>query len=148
MNHIYGWTNNNLLLLFCVIFLLTLPSHGISASKDENNIDISNTHRNGPEYVSRKLNHMFQTRKSRIRRQLQSALQLQLASALQQNPGLAHQLQQNPELLANLRKKLADVYSQHHLLQQQQQQQQQQQERFKNFVATYSFHFMHLHRIL
>lgn len=123
MNHIHGWTNNNLLVLVGVLSLLTLPTHVINAaSRNENNVDINNTHRNS-EYASRrKLNDMLQNQKTRVRRQLQTALQLQLATALQQNPGLAQQLQQNPQLLANLRKKLADVYSQHHLQQQQQQQ--------------------------
>ena len=121
------WTKSSLLLvlLFCVTIPLfvVLPAN---ASKTNNAnkqvVDINddrNNHNN--DYASRKFNDLLQNQKRRVRRQLQTALQLQLAAALAQNPGLAQQLQKNPELLSNLRKKLSDVYNLH-------QQQQRQQE--------------------
>ena len=110
--------SSNIVNLCCVLSFLSLPTNIISASNIANHID-TNTHKN-TEYASQKLNHLLDNQKRRVRRQLQTALQLQLTQALQQNPQLLSQLQQNPELLANLRKKLTDVYSQHHTLHQQQ----------------------------
>ena len=123
MNPTHGWSNS-VVLLCCVLSFLTLPtnvinssSHSIEKTQNEN----INNHKNS-EYASQKLNDLLRNKKLRVRRQLQSTLQLQLAQALQQNPGIAQQLQQNPQLLANLRKKLAEVYSQHHTGQHPQQQ--------------------------
>ena len=121
MNQTHGWSNS-MALLCCVLSFLTLPTNVINSSspgiEKTQNVDINN-HKNS-EYASQKLNHLLDNQKRRVRRQLQTALQLQLTQALQQNPQLLSQLQQNPELLANLRKKLTDVYSQHHTLHQQQ----------------------------
>ena len=123
MNQTHGWSNS-VVLLSCVLSFLTLPTNVINSSspgiEKTQNEDINN-HKNS-EYASQKLNDLLRNRKLRVRRQLQSSLQLQLAQALQQNPGIAQQLQQNPQLLANLRKKLAEVYSQHHTGQHSQQQ--------------------------
>ena len=110
--------SNNIVNLCCILSFFTLPTNIINASKIANHIDIA-THKN-TEYASQQLNYPLDNQKQRVRRQLQTALQLQLARALQQNPGLLSQLQQNPEVLENLRKKLADVYSQHHTQHQQQ----------------------------
>ena len=114
MNQTHGWSNS-VVQWCCVLSFLTLPtnvinssSHSIEKTQNEN-ID---SHKNS-EYASQKLNDLLRDKKRRVRRQIQTALQLQLAQALQQNPGIAQQLTQNPQLLANLRKKLADVYSQH-----------------------------------
>ena len=120
----HGWSNS-VVLLSCVLSFLTLPTNVINSSSHNSiektqNEDINN-HKNS-EYASQKINDLLRNKKLRVRRQLQSTLQLQLAQALQQNPGIAQQLQQNPQLLANLRKKLAEVYSQHHTGQHPQQQ--------------------------
>ena len=107
-------------LLCCVLSFLTLPTNVINSSPSNENSQLNiNNHKNS-EYASQKLNDLLRDKKRRVRRQLQTALQLQLAQALQQNPGIAQQLTQNPELLANLRKKLADVYTQHQTNHQQQ----------------------------
>lgn len=104
--------------LCCVLFFLTLPTYVINTSQLANQANID-THKNS-EYASQKLNDVLENKKRRVRRQLQSSLQLQLAQALQQNPQLAHQLQQNPELLANLREKLVELNGQRHIQRQRQ----------------------------
>lgn len=120
MNQIHGWSNS-MVLLCCVLSFLTLPTNAINLSQNnEKHIRINN-HKT-TEYASQKLNDLLNNKKRRVKRQMQTSLQLQLAQALQQNPGIAQQLQQNPELLANLRKKLADVYSLHNTQNQQQKQ--------------------------
>ena len=121
MNQTHGWSNS-VVLICCVLSFLTLPTNVINSSPgiEKTNVNINND--KNSEYASQKLNDLLRNRKLRVRRQLQSSLQLQLAQALQQNPGIAQQLQQNPQLLANLRKKLAEVYSQHHTGQHSQQQ--------------------------
>lgn len=119
MNKTHGWSNS-MVLLCCVLSFLTLPTNVINSSPSNENSQLNiNNHKNS-EYASQKLNDLLRDKKRRVRRQLQSALQLQLAQALQQNPGIAQQLTQNPQLLANLRKKLADVYTQHQTNHQQQ----------------------------
>ena len=115
MNQIHGWSNV-IVLFCCVLSFLTLPTNAINSSQ----IRRINNHKNTNEYASQKLNDLLNNKRRRLRRQVQTTLQLQLAQALQQNPGIAQQLQQNPELLANLRKKLADVYSLHNAQNQQQ----------------------------
>lgn len=130
MNQIHGWSNS-MVLLCCVLSFLTLPTNAINLSQNnEKHIRINN-HKT-TEYASQKLNDLLNNKKRRVRRQVQTSLQLQLAQALQQNPGIAQQLQQNPELLANLRKKLADVYSLHNT-------QNQQQERLKTPIMLEIF---------
>ena len=115
MNQVHGWSNR-IVFFCCVLSFLTLPTNAINSSQSK--IEKQNNHKN-TEYASQKINDLLHNKKRRVRRQLQTNLQLQLAQALQQNPGIAQQLTQNPELLANLRKKLSEVYTQATLHQQQ-----------------------------
>ena len=115
MNQVHGWSNR-IVVFCCVLSFLTLPTNAINSSQSK--IEKQNNHKN-TEYASQKINDLLHNKKRRVRRQLQTNLQLQLAQALQQNPGIAQQLTQNPELLANLRKKLSEVYTQATLHQQQ-----------------------------
>ena len=115
MNQVHGWSNR-IVVFCCVLSFLTLPTNAINSSQSK--IEKQNNHKN-TEYASQKINDLLNNKKRRVRRQLQTNLQLQLAQALQQNPGIAQQLTQNPELLANLRKKLSEVYTQATLHQQQ-----------------------------
>ena len=107
MNPIHGWTSKELLLLFCALCLFTLPRHVMNAPQDNSSMITNNTQRNGVENAS-----------------LKPVLRLLLASVLQQNPGLSNQILQNPELLANLRNKLAGLSNQPQMQPQQEQRQQ------------------------
>ena len=78
MNQTHGWSNS-VVLLCCVLSFLTLPTNVINSSspgiEKTQNEDINN-HKNS-EYASQKINDLLRNKKLRVRRQLQSALQLQ-----------------------------------------------------------------------